>query len=48
MEKMGLYDRDYMRADGAERKAPRTKPSLWSRFLFRLWLLFHPGRRSPK
>jgi hypothetical protein len=45
---MGLYDRDYMREERPARKAPRTKPSAWSRFLFRLWLILHPGRRDSK
>ena len=45
---MGLYDRDYMREDRPVRRAPHGRPSLWSRFLFRLWLIFHPGKRDSK
>jgi hypothetical protein len=36
---MGIYDRDYMKAQPA---GPRTsKPTFWQRLRFRLWLLFN-------
>jgi hypothetical protein len=40
---MGIYDRDYMKAPQAQNKP--SKPSLWQRFRFRLWMLF---RRKKK
>jgi hypothetical protein len=37
---MGLEDRDYMKWNPPPKKAPE-KPSLWKRFKFWLYLLFH-------
>jgi hypothetical protein len=36
---MGIYDRDYMKANPPRKQSPR-KPSLWQRIRFHLWLLF--------
>jgi hypothetical protein len=49
---MGVYDRPYMRepaeplkpAPRARRPEPVSTAPWWSRFRFRLWLLFHPRR----
>ncbi|MGA1864639.1 MAG: hypothetical protein ACMUHX_06210 [bacterium] len=41
---MGLYNRDYMKEESKPNplRDSSTEISLWKRFLFRLWLLFHP------
>lgn len=54
---MGIYDRSYMREDNKltppahgssrKKKEPSAVP-LWNRLLFRLWLIFHPGKGSSK
>ena len=51
---MGVSDRDYMR-DKRRPLTPTEQPALshepksdlswWDRLRFKLWLLFHPGRK---
>jgi len=43
---MGIYDRDYMRADRPTGRKREPRPSAWKRLLFRLWLLLHGGGRG--
>ncbi|MDH5682669.1 MAG: hypothetical protein OEZ36_13850 [Spirochaetota bacterium] len=42
---MGIADRDYMKEDYKGKKKKSTKPGLWSRFKFWLYLLFRPKNK---